>query len=86
MKQNEFAAKCELGPSSISEILKNKYKKPSNELLRKIARGIGITVSELTGEQKKPIDEWTLIIEKAKGYHISPEKLAKLVDFLIEDK
>ncbi len=86
MKQNEFAAKCELGPSSISEILKGKYKKPSNELLEKIAHGMGMTVSELTGEEKQPVNEWTLIIEKAKGHHISPEKLEKLVDFLIEDK
>ena len=84
IKQADLARICNVSTSVISEYLNGKYKKPSNELLEKIAHGMGMTVSELT--QEKPIDEWTLIIEKAKGHHISPEKLDKLIDFLIEDK
>ena len=88
LNQADLAKKCNISTSVISEFLNGKYKKPSNELLGKIASALGTTVSELTGEEikERSNDKWTLIIEKAKDHDISLEKLDKLIDFLIDDK
>lgn len=77
-----------LSKSTINALTKGISKFPNIETIGKIASALGMTVSELTGEdrQEKPIDEWTLIIEKAIGHHITPEKLDRLVDFLIDEK
>jgi len=93
MTEYRLAKLAGMQRSTINSLTKGDRANPLKNTLEKISKALDISVSELigedeelTGEQKKPIDEWTLIIEKAKGYHISPEKLAKLVDFLIEDK
>ena len=77
-----------ISSSTLTDIKTGRVKNPGLDILSKIAHALNMTVSELTGEdmQEKPIDKWTLIIEKAKGHKISPEKLDKLVDFLIEEK
>ena len=41
---------------------------------------------EVHNNKHTPIDKYTLIIEKAKGYDISPEKLEKIIEFLAENK
>jgi len=88
IKQADLARMCNIRTSVISEFLNSKYKKPSNNLLEKIAHSMNMTVSEITGElvPKKPIDKYALIIEKAKRYNISPEKLEKIIEFWAENK
>jgi len=77
-----------LSKSTINALTNGTSKQPNIETISKIAKAMNMTVSELTGEaeQEKPTDKWTLIIEKVKRHDISPEKLEKLVDFLIENK
>jgi XRE family transcriptional regulator of biofilm formation len=75
-----------LSKSTINALTNGTSKQPNIQTIEKIAHALGMTVSELTGEEKQPNDEWTLIIEKAKEHNVSPEKLEKLIDFLIEEK
>ena len=74
--------------ATINRITNGSTPNPGKDTLEKIAHALDMTVSELTGEdkQEKPIDKWTLIIEKAKNHNINPEKFDKLIDFLIDDK
>lgn len=94
MTEYRLAKLAGMQRSTINSLTKGDRANPLKNTLEKLSKALDISVSELIGEdeelaeeiQEKPIDEWTLIIKKAKEHHISPERIEKLVDFLIEDK
>lgn len=66
MKISEFARKCGLKTSTISSIINGYTKSPTLEVATKIADGMGVTIDELTKNDKKDIDEIKKIQEKMK--------------------
>lgn len=94
LSQNELGKMLNVNQRAISHY-ENGKRDMGTDTLNKLANFFDVSVDYLLGRtnerkklniSEKPADKWTLIIEKAKGHNISPEKLEKLVDFLIENK
>lgn len=57
LKVSEFARKCGLKQSTISGIINGYTKSPTLEVVTKIADGMGVTIDELTKNNKRANDE-----------------------------
>lgn len=66
MKITDFAKKCGVKPSTISNILNGYTKNPTIEIVDKIANAMNMTIDELTKNDKKETDEIKKIYEKMK--------------------
>lgn len=67
LKISEFAKKCGLKTSTVSSIINGYTKSPTIEVVTKIAEGMGMTIDELTKNDKREIDEIKKIYDKMKG-------------------
>lgn len=66
LKIADFAKKCGVKPSTISNILNGYTKNPTIEVVGKIAVAMDMTIDELTKNDKKEIDEIKKIYDKLK--------------------
>lgn len=67
MKIADFAKKCGVKPSTISNILNGYTKNPTIEVVSKIAKAMNMTIDELTRNDKREIDEVKKIYDKMKN-------------------
>lgn len=86
--QYRLSKATKLSGSTISALVNGVSKYPNIETIEKIAHALGMTVSELTGEEKqeKPaIDErYAEVYNYAKIKKISPEKLKAIIDMALK--
>lgn len=50
---SEFARKCELRPTTIFSIVNGKTRSPTLDVVEKIAKGMGLTIDELTKNDRQ---------------------------------
>lgn len=88
-KQKEMAEKINIARSSISK-LESGILDPSSDILKKLAAYFNVTTDYLLGisnipkEIKPPLTGYENIVQKIKSKNISPEKLDKLIDIILE--
>lgn len=66
LKVTEFAKKCGLRPTTIYSLINGQTKNPTLEVLIKLSETMGMTIDELTKNDKQETDEIKKIYEKIK--------------------
>lgn len=66
LKISEFAKQCDLKTSTVSSILNGYTKSPTIEVVSKIAKTMGVTIDELTKNDKRANDEIQKIYDNVK--------------------
>lgn len=70
----EFAKKCKVKQSTISNIINGYTRSPTLEIVNKIAEAMDMTIDELTKNDKKETDEIKKIYEKLKKLEQNEKK------------
>lgn len=66
LKISDFAKKCGLKTSTVSSIINGYTRSPTLDVVAKIADGMGVTIDELTKNNKREMDEIAKIYNKMK--------------------
>lgn len=81
----DFAKKCGLKQSTISNIINGYTRSPTIEVVSKIANGMNMTIDEAVKNDKREIDEIKKIYEKMKELDdIEKEKIYAMMNSVIQ--
>jgi transcriptional regulator with XRE-family HTH domain len=83
MTQKELAKKSKISPSTLNDVISGRVKKPSYNVLAKIADGLGINVSILTNEKNDNLlPEYVQIAKECQDEGVDPDLLLKIKDMI----
>ena len=87
MSQKELAEKSKISPSTLNDVISGKVKKPSYNVLSKIADGLGINVSILTNENNDNIlPEYIQLAKICQDEGIDTDTFLQIKDLIKKNK